>query len=216
MDNMNTKCVRTPASIQQVMSPIWKRWCIGDFAESAPGHPSGGAHQQLPRDRGQRQADGAAAAGATAAGPGGTDPEGTELPEGENSERFFFCMTAVLPRCSVQTLFMTCFFFVRPTVSWGALSHDQREHEPASPLVVHRADTHSHCDGHLADETSQELLWGQETGVKRVHRQHVKQHFLLEYKWSYCHIRFYTHAHKHRFWFDGLTSARQELNISTS
>lgn len=111
MDNMNTKCVRTPASIQQVMSPIWKHWCIGDLAESAPGHPSGGAHQQLPRDRGQRQADGAAAAGATAAGPGGTDPEGTELPEGENSERFFFCMTAVLPRCSVQTLFMTCFFF---------------------------------------------------------------------------------------------------------
>lgn len=51
------------------------------------------------------------------------------------------------------------------TVSRGAFSHDEREHQPACTLVVHYSDTHPYCHRHLADETPQELLWGQETGV---------------------------------------------------
>lgn len=47
----------------------------------------------------------------------------------------------------------------------GAVPSDEREHQPASPLVVHRADPHPCGHRHLADETPQELLRGQEAGV---------------------------------------------------
>uniref|UniRef100_A0A4W6G4M8 Transmembrane p24 trafficking protein 9 n=1 Tax=Lates calcarifer TaxID=8187 RepID=A0A4W6G4M8_LATCA len=42
---------------------------------------------------------------------------------------------------------------------------DQREHQPAGPLVVHRPDPDPGGHRHLADETPQELLRGQEAGV---------------------------------------------------
>lgn len=53
-------------------------------------------------------------------------------------------------------------------VSRGAFSHDEREHQPARPVVVHRPDAHPHRHWHLADEASQELLRGQEAGVDAV------------------------------------------------
>lgn len=51
------------------------------------------------------------------------------------------------------------------SVPWGTFPSDQREHQPAGPLVVHRPDPHPGGHRHLADETSQELLRGQEAGV---------------------------------------------------
>ena len=52
-----------------------------------------------------------------------------------------------------------------PSVPWGAFPSDQREHQPARPLVVHRPDPDPRGHRHLADETPQELLRGQEAGV---------------------------------------------------
>lgn len=51
------------------------------------------------------------------------------------------------------------------TVSWGEVSHDKWEHQSASSLVVHRSDAHPYHHWHLANETPEKLLWGQETGV---------------------------------------------------
>lgn len=52
------------------------------------------------------------------------------------------------------------------SVPGGAFPADQREHEPASPLVVHRSDHHTGGHRNLADEAPQELLRGQKAGVK--------------------------------------------------
>lgn len=66
--------------------------------------------------------------------------------------------------CHYTTL-KTLLCVLSSTVSWGALSHDEREHQPARSLVVHRPDAHPHRHRHLADEAPQKLLRGQETGV---------------------------------------------------
>lgn len=47
---------------------------------------------------------------------------------------------------------------VSSAVSRGAVPHDEREHQPACPLVVHRSDAHPHRHRHLADEAPQKLL----------------------------------------------------------
>lgn len=52
-----------------------------------------------------------------------------------------------------------------PTVSRGEVPDDQREHKPASPVVVHRSNADPAHHRSLANETSQELLRGQETGL---------------------------------------------------
>lgn len=104
----------------------------GGKTESPLGHSGWWTHQQLPRDRSQRQTVRAAAEGPTTSGPGGTDPERAEL----------------------------------PALPWGAFPYDEREHEPASSVVVYRSDLHPHHHRHLADETPQELLWGQKAGVR--------------------------------------------------
>lgn len=132
---------------------VW--WCY--VAESSPGHPGRWTHKQLCRDRRQRQADGAATQSETAGGAGGPDPEGAELSKGQYPE----------PRLgSGQRLGTSCVcVFVLP-VPGGAFPPDQRKHEPASPLVVHRPNHHTGGHRHLADETPQELLWGQKAGVK--------------------------------------------------
>lgn len=76
---------------------------------------------------------------------------------GRKSIRYSCCL------CNYTQLKSTlCILF---TVSWRAVSHDEREHQPACSLVVHRSDTHPHHHRHLADEAPQKLLWGQETGV---------------------------------------------------
>lgn len=54
------------------------------------------------------------------------------------------------------------------SVPRGAFPSDEREHQPARPVVVHRPDPHPHRHRHLADEASQELLRGQEAGVVSV------------------------------------------------
>ena len=46
-----------------------------------------------------------------------------------------------------------------------ALPADQREHQPARPVVVPGADLHPGHDGCLADEAPQELLPSKETGL---------------------------------------------------
>lgn len=133
-----------PVTLTAVVS-----WCL----ESPSGHSGGRTHQQLPWNRSEGQVDWAAAASATAAGPGGADPERAELPEGPWEHRCIFVLSPLLSLSSVYA------------VSRGAFSHDEWEHQPACPVVVHRSDAHPRHHRHLADETSKELLRGQETGV---------------------------------------------------
>ena len=68
------------------------------------------------------------------------------------------------PRC------LNFFYFYFILVSRGAFPTDEWEYEPARPLVVTRTNLHSYHHGRMADETSQEILRGQEIGLKTFKR----------------------------------------------
>jgi len=66
--------------------------------------------------------------------------------------------------------YYVCSCFCPPPVSRGEVSGDEWEHEPARALVVHRSDGHLVSHRRLADETSQELLWSEETCLEYMSR----------------------------------------------
>ncbi len=88
-----------------------------------------------------------------------------------------------------------------PTVPWGAFPYDEREHEPASSVVVYRSDHHPHHHRNLANETSQELLWGQKAGVK-IRQNYRDNNLTLVCCWmNNIHCRYGFQAWKYSFFF---------------
>jgi len=68
--------------------------------------------------------------------------------------------------CDIATCLSDCLSArLPPSVPRGAFPSDQREHQPEGPVVVHRPDPDPGGHRHLADETPEELLRGQEAGV---------------------------------------------------
>lgn len=59
------------------------------------------------------------------------------------------------------------------TVPRRAVPVDEREHESESLLVVISSALYPASHGYLADETSQELLWGQETRLNSLNSSYL-------------------------------------------
>lgn len=62
--------------------------------------------------------------------------------------------------------YMNLFFFFLLSVSWGTLQTNQWEHQSEGSVVVYRPDADPGGHWFLANETSQELLWGQEISIE--------------------------------------------------
>lgn len=116
---------------------------------------------------------------------------------------------------SVWDVLHSMFFFFS-TVPWGAFPYDEREHKPARSVVVYRSDHHPHHHRNLANETSQELLWGQKAGVKirRHHRDNNPSNTHCHYgfqawKYSVLHFNFFL------FKFNSVQLYLEQINSDT-
>lgn len=72
----------------------------------------------------------------------------------------------------IKLYFVYCLRFkesyFRFSASWGTLQANIRKHKPACPLVEFASNRCACRYRLLADETSQELLWGKETSLNKV------------------------------------------------